>query len=135
MDICNTLCCLGVLLRGECFICVDNESVINSAYIPHAKLHKRYITLLFHIVRESIAAGVILFEFLGKDNLADIISKYWDYQQVWKILQPILFWRTDNMNLILTHDNGGTKNGNGPNSPVFNINGECHNIHMYTLKD
>ena len=76
MDICNTICCLGVLLCEKCFIFVDNDSVINSDSKPHTKLHKRHIKLLFHIVREAIATGVISFEFLGKDNLADIISKH-----------------------------------------------------------
>ena len=79
----------------------DNESVVNSVSIPHTKLHKRHIALSFHRVREAIAAGVISYKFLpGKDNPADMLSKYWGYQQVWKLLQPILFWQGDTMDLI-----------------------------------
>ena len=83
----------------------DNESVVNSALIPHAKLHKRHMALSFHRVREAIAAGVMSFRFLaGKYNPADILSKYWGCQQVWKILQPILFWRGDTIDLVITQE-------------------------------
>ena len=81
MDIRNTLRYLGVPICGECFMFGDNESVVNSASIPHAKLHKCHIALSFHRVREDISAGVVIFKFLsGKDNPADIISKHWGYQ-------------------------------------------------------
>ena len=105
-DICNTLSYLGAPLREKCFIFGDNESVVDSASIPHAKVYKRYIARSFHRVRKSIAVGVMLFRFLvGKDNLVDILSKHWGNQQVWKILQPILFWRGDTMYLISNQDN------------------------------
>ena len=45
INIRNTLRYLGVPLLEKCFMFGDNESVINSASISHAKLHKRYITL------------------------------------------------------------------------------------------
>ena len=64
MDISNTIRYLGVPLREKCFMFGDNESVANSASIPHAKLHKRHIALLFHRVREAIAAGVMIFKLL-----------------------------------------------------------------------
>ena len=79
----------------------DNKSVMNSASIPHAKLHKRHIALSYHRVREAITTGVISYMLLpGKDNLSDILSKYWGYQQLLKLLQPILFWQGDIMDLI-----------------------------------
>ena len=101
MDIRTTLRYLGVPLRKKCYMFVDDESVVNSASIPHAKLHKRHIDLSLYKVREAVAAGVISYRFLpGKDNPADMLSKYWGYQQVWKLLQPILFWQGDTMDLI-----------------------------------
>ena len=42
----------------------DKESVVNSSMNIYARLHKRHNALLFHIVRESIAAGVCNFFFL-----------------------------------------------------------------------
>ena len=101
MDIRTTLRYLGVPLRQKCYMFGDNESVVNSASIPHTKLHKRHIALSFHRVREAITAGVMSYRFLlGKDNPSDRLSKYWGYQQVWKLLQPILFWKGDTMNII-----------------------------------
>ena len=125
IDIRNTLRYLGVPLREQCFMFGDNESVVNSASIPHAKLHKRHIALSFHRVRESIAAGVMTFRFLaGKDNPADILSKHWGYQQVWNILQPILFWRGDTMDLISNQDKDKVQEDGNHGSTVLHTNGE-----------
>ena len=70
----------------------DNDSVVNIASVIHTKLYKHRIVLSFHRVREDITSGVMTLALLaGKNNPADIIFKHWGYQQVWKILQPILF--------------------------------------------
>ena len=120
MDSRNTLCYLGVSMRREYFMFGYNESVVNSVSIPHTKLHKRHITLSFHRVRETIAAGVMPFEFLpGKENPADSLPKHWGYQQVWKILQPILFWREDTMDLISNQDKNRTKGGEINDSSIL----------------
>lgn len=79
----------------------DNESVVKSASVPHAKLHKRHVLLSFHRVREAIASGILQFVHInGSENPADILSKAWGYQQIWKMLQPILFWKGDTANLM-----------------------------------
>ena len=44
MDIRNTLRYLGVPICGECFMFGDNESVVNSASIPHAVLYCAFIS-------------------------------------------------------------------------------------------
>jgi hypothetical protein len=78
----------------------DNESVVNSSAQPHAKLHKRHTALSFHRVREAIAAGIVGFFYIpGASNPADILSKHWGYQQVWKLLQPLLFWQGDTIGI------------------------------------
>ena len=105
-----TLRYLGVPLRKKCYMFGDNESVVNSACAPQAKLHKRHVFLSFHRVREAIAAGVMTFRFIqGKDNPADILTKHWGYQQVWELLQPLLFWQGDTMDLL--HKDGEKKKG------------------------
>ena len=125
MNIRNTLRYLGIPMRWECFKFGDNDSVFNSASIHHTKIHKRHIALSFNRIREVITAGVMLFKFLpGKDNSADILSKYWGYQQVWNILQPIIIWREDTMDLIPNEKNDGVKGDETNNSPVLYINGE-----------
>jgi len=50
IDLRNTLCYLGVPVREKGYMFGDNESVVNSASTPHAKLHKRHTALSFHRV-------------------------------------------------------------------------------------
>ena len=74
----------------------DNKSVVNSASIPHSKLHKRHNALSYHRTREAIAARFLQFFFIRSEkNCADILSKHWDYNSVWETLRPIMFWEGD----------------------------------------
>jgi len=78
----------------------DNESVVNSSSIPHAKLHKRHTALSFHRVREAVASKFVGFYFLpGADNPADILSKHWSYASNWENLKCLLFWKGDTSNI------------------------------------
>jgi hypothetical protein len=91
---------LGVPIKGNAVMFGDNESVVNSSSIPHAHLHKRHTALLFHRVREAVAAGVIKFHHIcSATNPADILSKQWGYKQAWPLLQPLLFWEGDTMDI------------------------------------
>jgi len=74
----------------------DNESVVNSSSIPHAKLHKQHTALSFHQVCEAIASQYVGFHFLpGANNPADILSKHLSYSSNWHLLQCMLFWQGD----------------------------------------
>jgi hypothetical protein len=96
---------LGVEIKGSTMMFGDNESVVNSSSIPHARLHKRHNALSFHRVREGIAAGIAKFHHVGSSsNPADILSKQWAYKQAWPLLQPLLFWEGDTMDLIPEED-------------------------------
>ena len=78
----------------------DNKSVIDSSSQPHAKLHKRHVALSFHRVREAIAARIVGFYHIpGGINPADVLSKHWGFQQVWKLLQAMLFWPGDTLEI------------------------------------
>ena len=93
-----TLRYLGVPVKGATHTCGDNESVVNSSSVPHAKLHKRHVMLSFHRVREAIASKLMTFNFIpGGNNPADILSKAWGYSQAWPTLKPVLFWEGDTM--------------------------------------
>jgi len=59
IDLRLTLEYLGVPINGRSLAFGDNESVINSAAIPHSKMHKRWVALSHHRVRWAVAAGVI----------------------------------------------------------------------------
>ena len=83
---------LGVPIRAKSYMFGDNKSAVDSSAKPHSKLHKRHNALSFHRVCEAIASKFVNFTFLdGKYNLVDIMSKHWGYQQVWTMLNPILF--------------------------------------------
>ena len=99
-DLRLTLQYLGVNVRPKSFMFGDNDSVVNSANMPHGKLHKRHTMLSFHRVRQAIAAGVVNFLWMeGSSNPADILSKHWGYQSVWPQLKPLLFWKGDTMDI------------------------------------
>ena len=92
VDLRITLRYMGVPLREKSYIFGDNESVVNSATQPYAKLHKRHNVLSFHKVREAIASGVFVFTHIpGENNPADILSKHWGYSSVWHMLRTIMF--------------------------------------------
>jgi len=77
IDLHLTLCYLGVPIHQKTYMFGDNESVVDSSTIPHAKLHKRHTILSFHCVCEAIASGMIAFYYLsGQINPADILSKH-----------------------------------------------------------
>jgi hypothetical protein len=100
IDLRNQLRYLGVEVKGSTMMFGDNESVVNSSSTPHARLHKRHNALSFHRVREGIAAGIAKFHHVASgDNPADILSKQWSHTQVWPMLQPLLFWEGDTMDL------------------------------------
>ena len=77
IDLRNTLRYLRVPVCEKSYMFGDNESVVNSSSIPHAKLHKRHTALSFHHVCEAVASKYVGFYFLpGADNPADILSKH-----------------------------------------------------------
>ena len=93
LDLRLTLRYLGVPIDGASMVFGDNESVVNTASIPHSRLHKRWVALSYHRVRECIAAGVIqMYHIPGKTNPSDILTKHWDLASVWEVLKPLLFW-------------------------------------------
>ena len=98
---CQYLRYLGVPIREKTVMFGDNKSVVDSSTKPHAVLHKHHMALSFHRVREAIASKIIAFHHInGSINPADILSKHWGYQQVWPMLQPLLFWQGDTMDLF-----------------------------------
>jgi len=50
IDLLLTLRYLGVPINGPTMVLGDNKSVINSAAIPHSRMHKRWVALSYHRV-------------------------------------------------------------------------------------
>jgi len=93
LDLRLTVRYLGVPLDGPSFMFGDNESVVNTASVPHSKLHKRHNALSCHRTREAIAAGITRFHHIvGTANPADILSKDWGHSSIWETIHPLLFW-------------------------------------------
>jgi hypothetical protein len=64
----------------------DNQGVVMNSSISHSSLNKRHNTLLYHQVREMIAAKILGYYWInGKMNPADIVSKHWAYPQIWHL--------------------------------------------------
>ena len=90
----------------------DNESVVKSGTIPHSQLHKRHHGLAYHFTREAVASEAVSFHYLpGPLNPADTLSKHWGYQQVWPLIQPILFWRGNTGKLLSIESSSNSKKG------------------------
>ena len=101
INLCGTLCYMGVPLRDSSYMLGDNKNVVDSGSLPHAKLHKKHIMLSYHHVREAIASGMVkFFHIPGEINPADLLSMHWGHQQIWKQLQPLLFWKGDTRRLF-----------------------------------
>ena len=94
IDLRTTLRYFGVKVDGPAFMFGDNQSVVTSSTVPSSILNKRSSALNYHRVREAIAARILYFFHIeGKKNPADVLSKHYGHSDVWKVLQPLLFWR------------------------------------------
>ena len=94
IDLRNTFRYLGVPIDTPTMMFGDNETVVNTASVPHSKIMKRHNALSYHRTREAIAAKILQFHHIpGADNPADILSKHWDYPSIWSQLRPLLFWK------------------------------------------
>ena len=91
-----TLMYLGVPVRSKSYMFGDNKSVVDSASIPTSTLSKKSTLATYDRVREAIAAGYLQFNWNdGKSNPADILSKHWEFANIWQLLKPLLFWKGD----------------------------------------
>ena len=76
--------------------------MINSATNPDVRLHKRHNILFFNFVRNIIAARYINLQHLKSEfNLADVVSKHWSYQSVYKgLLKTAFYFKGDTGHLF-----------------------------------
>ena len=95
VDLRYSLRMLGVPILGPTTMFGDNLSVVNSATLPSGKLMKRNHILNYHRTREAQACGVCNFVHMnGKDNPADILTKFRSSSDWYPLVKPFLFWRT-----------------------------------------
>ena len=100
MDIRQTLRYLGAPTSSNSFLFGDNRSVVTSTTLPHSTLTKRHNILVFHRVREAIAAKLMAFYWIKSAyNLSDMLSKHWDHPTVYPMILKLLITR-GNITLI-----------------------------------
>ena len=98
MDIRATFRYMGCPIIYKTYMFGDNKSVISSATLPQSVLKKRHNMLAYHRVREAIAAKILNFYYIkSEDNPSDCLMKFLSHHNLWKFIQPYLFWRGDTM--------------------------------------
>ena len=96
IDLRYTLMYLGVPVRSKSYMFGDHKSVVDSASIHTSTLSKKSTLASYHRVRQAIAAGYFQFDWKdGKSNPAAILSKHWEFANIWPLLKPLLFWKAD----------------------------------------
>ena len=94
VDLRITLRSMGVPIDGPSWLLGDNQSVVTSSTIPQSVMAKCHNALSFHRVRAAIATGMMQFcHVSGKENPADVMTKFLPYAVFWPLIKPILFWR------------------------------------------
>ena len=91
-----TLRYMGVPLEESAWMLGDNRSIITSSTIPHSQLTKRHNALAYHRVRAAVASGFLKFCWIdGKQNVADVLTKYLPYAVFKPLVEPLLDWKGD----------------------------------------
>jgi hypothetical protein len=102
IDLRNTFRYLGVPIHDTSYVFGDNETMINSASIPGARLQKRHNILSYHYVRSMISRGFIALHHLrSHNNLSDVLTKHWSYNSVRHLLQPAFHYVGNTANLYI----------------------------------
>jgi hypothetical protein len=113
MDLRYNLRMMGIPIDGPTYMFGDNASVVTSGTIPHSTLSKRHVALAYHRVREAVATGVIIFLHIeGKENPADILTKFLPHTVFWPFVRPLLFWRGDTGSDTQVSSSRGVSGGN-----------------------
>ena len=79
----------------------DNKSVINSSMNSCRKIKKKHVDLSFGRVRETIVAVIVSYCFIqGSLNPADMLRKCWNRDNIGFMLQLLIFWQGDSVDLF-----------------------------------
>ena len=94
MDLRYTLRMFGVPIEGPSWMFGDNLSVVIQGTIPSSMIKKRHNAIAYHRVREACAAGIINFCHInGKENPADILTKFRSSREWFHVMKPLMFWQ------------------------------------------
>ena len=87
---------LGVPLDGPALLLGDNQSVVLNTTVPSSVLKKKHNAVAYHRVRESIAAGILVFAHINsEDNYADLATKSLGKATFHRLARKVLFRQPD----------------------------------------
>ena len=85
---------MGVPINTSTVLIGDNRSVQISASTPSSSLTKKHLAISYHKIRESVAAGITLFLWIGTlFNIADLLTKALNGQRHRSLTSYLLFGR------------------------------------------
>ena len=97
MDIRQTLRYHAAPTVSKSFLFGGNRSVVTSTTLCHSILSKCHNILLFHRIREAIAAKLMAFYWIQSTyNLCDMLAKHWDHPTVYLMILKLLITRGNN---------------------------------------
>jgi hypothetical protein len=81
------------------------ESMTKSTIRFDAEIQKRHVILSFHRVREGMAPDkMTLTHIPSHENPADVLSKHWSHNEVWRTPKPLLFWLGDTTECFVSEE-------------------------------
>ena len=90
---------MGGWVRLPMVVYCDNQSVLSSGSTPGSPLKKKHLGLAYHLVRETVAAGIIALYYVPSgDNLADILTKPLGSFQARKLTDRLLWTQREPSN-------------------------------------
>ena len=96
IDLCYTLCMLGIPLEGPLWLFGDNKSAVTSSTVSHLTLYKCWNALSYHKVQETVVSGFVHFGHIPTgDNPAVIFTKPLPSHIAHIHVEPLLFWKGD----------------------------------------
>jgi len=108
IDLRYSLRMMGIPIEGPTYMYGDNASVVISGTVPHSTLTKRHNALAYHR-----ASHIIVFLHIeGKENPADIFTKFLPHCVFWPFIRPLLFWRGETENEPVDFSVRGVSSGN-----------------------
>ena len=94
IELCYTLRSMAVPIEKYTWLSGDNRSVITSSTFPHSSLSNRHQAQDYHRVRSAVAAGFLKFCHIdGKQNPADIMTKFYLIQYSGLLCSHLLLWK------------------------------------------
>ena len=94
------LCMMGIPIEEPTYICGDNMSVLYNTSKPESTLKKKFNSIGYHFVHDSVAMGESLTGFIRTDNnVADLITKPLPHGEHWVGLIQKIMWDIYSMRL------------------------------------